>query len=243
MVRDMVAMANTSGGYIVLGVNENRSGGTLTFEPIGISEEHLKSLDIDKLKPQIESYLNVSVPIKLQIHRLDEHGGRCFALVYVKESAESPIIMEKDGQYQDDNGRTKGVFRAGDVVVRDGASSRRADQNAVREQISKMRRRERERWTEETLGVRELVERIDQLVGVLGGVYPCQVQLILPDEPVRRPALRMRTTSSGRRVSSAWCWGPLELAATSTSCDTSTTPKRPFTELSRKLRGTRMSSR
>jgi hypothetical protein len=109
----------------VLGVNENRSGGTLTFEPVGISEEHLKSLDIDKLKPQIESYLNVSVPIKLQIHRLDEHGGWCFALVYVEESPESPIIMEKEGQYQDENGRTKDVFRAGDVVVRDGASSRR----------------------------------------------------------------------------------------------------------------------
>lgn len=98
MVRDVVTMANTSDGYIILGVNENRSGSTLTFEPVGISEDHLKGLDIDKLKPQIERYLNVSVPIKLQIHRLDEHGGQCFALIYVEESPESPIVMEKDGQ-------------------------------------------------------------------------------------------------------------------------------------------------
>jgi hypothetical protein len=188
MVRDVVAMANTSGGYIVLGVNENRSGGTLTFEPVGISEEHLKSLDIDKLKPQIESYLNVSVPIKLQIHRLDEHGGRCFAVVYVEESPESPIIMEKDGQYQEKIGKSKDVFRAGDVVVRDGASSRGADQNAVREQISKMRRRERERWTEEILGVRELVERIDQLVGVLSG----EVSLPSAGDTIRRASTSPR---------------------------------------------------
>jgi hypothetical protein len=243
MVRDMVAMANTSGGYIVLGVNENRSGGTLTFEPIGISEEHLKSLDIDKLKPQIESYLNVSVPIKLQIHRLDEHGGRCFALVYVKESPESPIIMEKDGQYQDDNGRTKDVIRARDVVVREGASSRRADQNAVREQISKMRRRERERWTEKILGVRELVERIDQLVGVLGG----GVSVPSAADTTRRASPSPRFEDADYFLGAAgferMCWGPLELAATSTSCDTSTTPERPLTELSRKLRGTRMSPR
>lgn len=62
------------------------------------------------------------------------------------------------------------MFRAGDVLVRDGASSRRADQNAVREQISKMRRRERERWTEEILGVRELTSRLDRLIDALGGL-------------------------------------------------------------------------
>jgi hypothetical protein len=168
MVRDVVAMANTSGGYIVLGVDERRTGGTLTFEPVGISEDHLKSLDIDRLKPQIERYLNVSVPIRLQLRHLEEHDGRCFALVYVEESPEGPIVMEKDGQYQDDDGGTKEVFRAGDVLVRDGASSRRADQNAMREQVSKMRRRERDRWTEEILGVRELTSRLDRLIDVLG---------------------------------------------------------------------------
>jgi hypothetical protein len=169
MVRDVVAMANTFGGYVVLGVNENRSGNTILYEPVGIAEDHLTSLDIDRLKPQIERYLNVSVPMKLQIHRLEEYDGQCFGLIYVEESSGSPIIMEKDGQYQDQNGNSVEVFRAGDVFVRYGASSRRADQNSMREQISKMRRRERERWTEEILGVRELTGKLDRLIEVLGG--------------------------------------------------------------------------
>lgn len=169
MVRDVVAMANTSGGYIVLGVDERRTGGTLAYEPVGISEDHLGGLDIDRLKPQVERYLNVPVPIRLQVHHLEEYGGYCFALVYVEESPEGTIVMEKDGQYQDGNGRSETVFRAGDVLVRDGGSSRRADQNAMREQVSKMRRRERERWTEEILGVRELTGRLDRLIEALGG--------------------------------------------------------------------------
>jgi hypothetical protein len=168
MARDVVAMANTFGGYIVLGVDERRTGGRLTYEPVGISEDHLKSLDIDRLKPQVERYLNVAVPIRLQVHHLGENEGRCFALLYVEESPEGTIVMEMDGQYQDEKGSTQEVFRAGDVLVRDGASSRRADQNAMREQVSKMRRRERERWTEEILGVRELTSRLDRLIDVLG---------------------------------------------------------------------------
>jgi hypothetical protein len=86
MARDVVAMANTFGGYIVLGVDERRTGGRLTYEPVGISEDHLKSLDIDRLKPQVERYLNVAVPIRLQVHHLSENEGRCFALLYVEES-------------------------------------------------------------------------------------------------------------------------------------------------------------
>jgi len=73
MARDVVAMANTSGGYVLLGVDENRLGTTISYNPVGIPEGHLSALDIDKLKPQIERYLSAAVPIKLQIHRLDEH--------------------------------------------------------------------------------------------------------------------------------------------------------------------------
>jgi hypothetical protein len=165
MVADVVAMANTSGGYIVLGVTENRSGGTVAYDPVGIPKEHLKSLDIDRLKPQIERYVSVSLPVRLQVHRLDDYGGQCFALIYVEESPEAPIIMEKQGQYHGEKNKSVEVFRAGDILARVGASTRRVDQNAMREQISKIRRRERDTWTEEILGVRELTTEMRQLGG------------------------------------------------------------------------------
>lgn len=166
MVADVVAMANTSGGYIVLGVDENRSG-TTAYQPNGIPLDHLEALDLDKIGPQVNTYLGTPVTLKLQRHYLDAYDGKCFAMIYVDESPHSPIIMGKDGQY-DKDGRNTLVFRAGDVFIRRGASTQRADQNDMRDLVSKMRRRERERWTEEILGVRGLTDRLDRLIEALG---------------------------------------------------------------------------
>src|SRR5918995_4986354 len=66
MVADVVAMANTSGGYIVLGLDEDRSGAIAAYQPNGIHEDHLEALDITKLVDQIENYLNVPVSVTLQ---------------------------------------------------------------------------------------------------------------------------------------------------------------------------------
>ncbi len=168
MVADVVAMANTSGGYIVLGVDEDRSGTAAAYRPSGILQDHLEALDPEKLGSQVNAYLGVPVNFKLQRHYLDDYEGKCFALIYVEESPHSPIIMIKDGQYEKD-GRTTPVFRAGDVIIRRGTSTQRVDQNDMRALVSKMRRRERERWTEEILGVRGLTERLDRLIEALGG--------------------------------------------------------------------------
>ena len=128
----------------------------------------LEALDPDKLVPQVNAYLGVPVTLKLQRHYLDDYDGKCFALIYVEESPHSPIIMGRDGQYEKD-GRNLSIFKAGDVLVRRGASTQRTDQNDMRNLVSKMRHRERERWTEEILGVRGLTERLDRLIEALGG--------------------------------------------------------------------------
>ncbi len=164
VVRDVVAMANTRGGYIVLGVDEEPSSTGDRYTPNGLSEEDLKALDVDVLKSQVDGYLGTALTLRLQVHRLGEFGGRSFALIHVPESPESPLVMEKSGQYGE-GGRTKAVFHQGDVYVRRGASTCKANQTDMRELFSKVRRREKERWTEEILGLRVLAERFDRVMG------------------------------------------------------------------------------
>ncbi len=62
-------------------------------------------------------------------------------------------------------GRTNAIFSQGDVHTRQGASTCKANQTDIRELFSKVRRREKERWTEEILGLRVLAERFDRLMG------------------------------------------------------------------------------
>lgn len=59
------------------------------------------------------------------------------------------------------------LFYSGDIVVRKGASTERVDQSAMRRIISDIRQREKAHWTEDILGMRELVQRLDQLIGLL----------------------------------------------------------------------------
>lgn len=165
VVRDVVAMANTRGGYIVLGVDEEPSSTGDRYATNGLDEEDLKALDVDVLKSQVEGYLGTALTLRLQVHRLGEFGGRSFALIHVPESPESPLVMEKSGQYAGEGGRTKAVFHQGDVYVRRGASTCKANQTDMRELFSKVRRREKERWTEEILGLRVLAERFDRVMG------------------------------------------------------------------------------
>lgn len=168
LVRDVVAMANTHGGYIVLGVEET-TGGDRKYEPVGINSDIVADLDVDRLRAQIERYLAEPVGIQLQIHRLPEYENRAFACIYVPKSDRSPIIFEKPGTYEESPGQQRTVFHSGDIFVRRGASSVKADQNDMRNIISQIRRREKERWTEEILGVRELVRRLDLLIEILSG--------------------------------------------------------------------------
>ncbi len=168
IVRDVVAMANTHGGYIMLGVEE-KTGGDQKYEPVGINDDIVADLDIDRLRAQIERYVAERVDIQLQIHRLLEYENRTFACIYVPKSDRSPVILEKPGTYEESPGQQRTAFHSGDILVRRGAASVKADQNDVRNIISQIRRREKEQWTEEILGVRELVQRLDLLIEILSG--------------------------------------------------------------------------
>jgi len=174
IVCDLVAMANTNGGYIVLGVDETIEGGR-QFTSVGLDNEILKDLDVTKIADQVATYVMARLNIFLQIHHLAEMDGKTFALLYVSQGDDLPIIFTKDGQFEH-NGRSKTKFRSGEIFVRRGAASVRADQNDMRRIISLIRRREKEKWIEDLLGMADFKKRADAVLEIVSGNESAYIQ-------------------------------------------------------------------
>ena len=62
-VRDVIGMANTYGGYIVLGVHETTDISGKRFTPNGLSPSASASLDVSALRQQIEAYVEERIDI------------------------------------------------------------------------------------------------------------------------------------------------------------------------------------
>jgi predicted HTH transcriptional regulator len=170
LVRDIVGMANTYGGYIVLGVHEVTDSTGKRFSPDGMSQEACALLDVSALRQQVDAYISERIEIQFKLHVLSEYGGNTFGIIFIPPSPHSPIIFSIDGQYTDRSdlrNRNISMFFAGDVVVRKGASTEKTDQSDMRRIISEIRQREKSRWTEEILGMRDLVLSLDQLIAIL----------------------------------------------------------------------------
>ena len=145
-------MANTAGGYVVLGMGD---GG----EEVGLADAAVENLDEAILRAQVQSY--VGLPLELFLDKTMRYAGKRYAVVTVLRSPRSPVVFEKDGQYPDPAGgnRSITVFREGDVVVRHGSASERWNQDDVRVIYSRVVEREKERWLAEVLpDVRRLIE-------------------------------------------------------------------------------------
>lgn len=150
LVRDIVAMANTFGGYIILGVHEKKDG--KKYAPEGLSDKECEELDISAICQQVESYVEERTNIQFRLHEIPEYENNKFGIIFVPPNPHSPLVFSKDGQYRDERtNENKLAFREGDIMVRKRASSERADQSDIRRLISDIRQREKTKWKEEIL--------------------------------------------------------------------------------------------
>jgi hypothetical protein len=121
--KDIIAMANTSGGYIVFGVRDD------DFYPIGL--QHGSNISLEKLADTLDNYVGERVEILLAHHNLMLEGEqRLFALLYIPP-ASTPIVTAKEGAYSED-GRQKVIFGKAEWLVRTHARSQRAEPADVR---------------------------------------------------------------------------------------------------------------
>lgn len=133
IVKDIVAMANSDGGCLIFGVNDD---GT----PSGWDPAPLLTLDVAKVTDKIASYSGVqfaSITI-----RAAQREGVPVALLAVEE-APVPIMFTNPGTFAVAD-KQKIAFGRGTLYVRHGAKSEPATTEDLRAKIDRRRREERE---------------------------------------------------------------------------------------------------
>jgi antitoxin component of MazEF toxin-antitoxin module/predicted HTH transcriptional regulator len=89
LVKDVLALANTTGGWIVVGVKEAKTG----FVHEGLTEQQAQSFDTSRLNRFVQNYADP--PINSHVHKapLD---GRIFVVIEVPPFPDAPHVCQKD---------------------------------------------------------------------------------------------------------------------------------------------------
>jgi hypothetical protein len=114
LVKDIVAIANSGGGVIVVGVDDAGC-------PTGWDPAPLLSIDKADVVNAIAKHVGEQLD-ELEIAEA-EKGGRRLAIVAVGTRTGSPLVFEKPGTYVDDAGHQKSAFARGTVYFRHGAKT------------------------------------------------------------------------------------------------------------------------
>lgn len=116
-VKDCGAMS-AEGGYIVVGADDH---GRVTE---GIPPANVRLFDEATLRGRVRRYLP-DIEIRSAVHLFE---GAQVALIWIGPHPHGFAIFAADGQYPDGADRSQTVFRQGDVYIRRGSASVRADQ-------------------------------------------------------------------------------------------------------------------
>ncbi|MGD1072475.1 MAG: RNA-binding domain-containing protein [Bryobacteraceae bacterium] len=136
ITKDIVAMANSGGGIIVFGLQNNGA-------PSGFDGTPLLSYDTAKVTDKVAKYTNKQFA-EFEWLELDRRGHKLAALAVY--SAALPIVFTKAGTYRADNGKEKIAFHQGTIYFRHGAKSEPGDSDDLTEIINREVERLRKVW-------------------------------------------------------------------------------------------------
>ncbi len=127
IAKDIFAMSNYGGGYLVIGFKELDTG---RYEPVGLPDNfHIDSATIQE---KFEAFSNE--PIALEYSEVERNidGKKKFAILYVPPS---PVILKpiKYATYLDrKRNREKKLFSKDEILIRRGTKSDRATYNEIK---------------------------------------------------------------------------------------------------------------
>jgi hypothetical protein len=102
IVKDILGMANTEGGFLVLGVSETPTG----YSWDGLSAEQSKTFDTTRLNKFVQNYADP--PINARLRKIDQ-AEKTYVIIEIPQFPDTPHICQKD--YPE-------VLRAGALYVR-----------------------------------------------------------------------------------------------------------------------------
>ena len=121
-IKDVVSMANTNGGYIIYGVDDNYN-----WEGLDNCSD-LKLADDANFNELIKQYTGINVSYQIGTYTLDDET---YILVTVDKYFGEPIKFIKNGEYikskPNGSSETKYVFHAGDIYGRVGSTSKKVN--------------------------------------------------------------------------------------------------------------------
>jgi|SRR5262245_31317051 len=146
LIKDIIAMANSGGGVILIGVNDD---GTVS----GCDVAPVLKLDPADVINRIYKYTDLQFS-GFEVMKI-EKNGHPIAAIRISRAPSVPIAFTKPGTYPIEGGRQKSAFSAGTIYFRHGAKSEPCSAEDLREFMEHEIAIRREGW----LGnIRKVVE-------------------------------------------------------------------------------------
>ncbi len=116
IIRDVLAFANTHGGYIVFGIKDK------TFEEVGITEKDWKQLvDPDNIHKKVNTY--IQPPLTSITCKHITSDSKNLVVVHIPETIGNTHIIVKEGKFKDHGGKEIIRLKKGEIYVRRSGSS------------------------------------------------------------------------------------------------------------------------
>ncbi len=136
LLKDLVAMANSGGGVLVIGVRNNATLSGVNLDPV-------LNLDPANIVDKVARYTSEQFA-GFSIHEVERDSERVAAIVV--DGAHTPLVFGKPGDYAVAGNRPKTAFSRGTVYVRHGAKSEPATSQDLRDFIERRLEDVRESW-------------------------------------------------------------------------------------------------